>query len=89
MHEAIDGLGISLEQLMSGPPLSVNIKASELVLEPLFKAYFSKLGLYNRMAKRNFHELIQYMPIEEIDPEVTEKLDAIADVAESAMPAAL
>lgn len=82
-------LGISLEQLMSGPPLSVNIKASELVLEPLFKTYFSKLGLYNRMAKRNFHELVQYMPIEEIDPEVTEKLDAIADVAESATPASL
>ena len=41
------------------------------------------------MAKRNFHELVQYMPIEEIDPEVTEKLDAIADVAESATPADL
>ena len=89
MHEAISTLGISLEQLMSGPPLSVNIKASELVLEPLFKTYFSKLGLYNRMAKRNFHELVQYMPIEEIDPEVTEKLDAIADVAESTTPADL
>ena len=89
MRESIDDMGISLDRLMSGPPLSIDIKASEHVLKPLFKTYFSKLGLYNRMAKRNFHELVRYMPIEEIDPEVTEKLDAIADVAESATPASL
>lgn len=87
MQEAIRSLGLSLERLAGDPRLSRDVKGSETVLEPIFREYFSALGTYNRMAKRNFHELVQYMPIEEIDPEVTEKLDAIADVAESATPA--
>ena len=34
------------------------------------------------MAKKNFHELAEHVPAGEIDPEVREKLDAIAKVAE-------
>ena len=89
MQEAIQSLGLSLDRLAGDPRLSRDVKGSETVLDPIFREYFGALGVYNRMAKRNFHELIQYMPIEEIDPEVTEKLDAIADVAESATPAEL
>ena len=38
------------------------------------------------MNKKNFHELADLVPEDEIDPEVGEKLDAIAEVAESARP---
>ena len=33
------------------------------------------------MAKKNFHELVEHIPVPEIDPEITDKLDAIARVA--------
>ena len=54
--------------------------------DPLFIAYFKKLGLPNLMAKKNFYELAEYVPGNEIDPEIREKLDAIARVAERATP---
>ena len=38
------------------------------------------------MAKKNFHELAGHVPAEEIAPEVREKLDVIARVAEEAVP---
>ena len=38
------------------------------------------------MAKRNFYELAEYVPEDEIDPEIRDKLDAIASVAERATP---
>ena len=43
-----------------------------------------KLGLPNLMAKKNFYELAEHVPRSEIDPEIVEKLDAVARVAVSA-----
>ena len=40
------------------------------------------------MAKKNFYELAEHVPDSEIDPEISEKLDAIVRVAESATPVA-
>lgn len=40
------------------------------------------------MFKRSFHELAEHVPPAELDPEVREKLDAIAEAAAGAMPAA-
>ena len=34
------------------------------------------------MEKKNFYELVKYVPIEKIDAEITEKLNAIADIYE-------
>ena len=39
------------------------------------------------MTKRSFYVLAEHVPLHELDPEVGEKLDAIAAVAASAMPA--
>ncbi len=39
------------------------------------------------MAKKNCHELVEYVPDHEIDPEIREKLDVIVRVAQSATPA--
>ena len=48
---------------------------------PLFASYFEELGLYNTMPKSEFHRLVAYVPEAEIDDEVREKLDVIAEVA--------
>ena len=86
MREAIEEIETALITLEKGSPWSADIKASDDFLDPLFIAYFKKLGLPNLMAKKNFYELAEYVPNNEIDPEIREKLDAIAGVAESATP---
>ena len=87
MGEAIAEVGEALETLGKGSPWSGDVKASDEFLTPLFKAYFEKIGIPNLMDKKNFHALVDHVPEDEIDPEIGEKLDAIARVAESAAPA--
>ena len=87
MRVTIEEIESALKALDKGSPWSVDIKASDDFLDPLFAAYFRRLRLPNLMAKKNFHELADYVPVAEIDPEIREKLEAIARVAESAMPA--
>ena len=87
MRQAIDQVELALRTLGKGSPWDSDIKANDEFLDPVFKAYFEKLRLPNLMAKKNFYELVEYVPYDEIDPEITEKLDAIVQVAESAEPA--
>ena len=87
MQQAIDQVASALETLGKGSPWDVGIKASDEFLEPVFKAYFEKLGLPNLMAKKNCHELVEHVPDHEIDTEIREKLDVIVQVAQSATPA--
>ncbi len=86
MRRAIEEIESALKTLGKSSPWDVDIKASDDFLEPLFDAYFKKLGLPNLMAKKDFYELAEHIPGSEIDPEIGEKLDAIACVAESSMP---
>ena len=87
MGEAIAEVGRALEILGKGSPWGDEVKASDEFLTPLFKAYFARIGIPNLMDKKNFHELADHVPEDEIDPEIGEKLDMIARVAESAAPA--
>ena len=82
MRAAIADVEAALGTLGKGSPWSVDVKVSDDFLTPLFKTYFRRLDLPNLMAKRNFHELAEYVPDAEIDPEIGQKLDVIADVAE-------
>ncbi len=84
MREAIREVQSALETLNKGTPWSPDIKASDDFLGPLFHKYFQKLGLPNLMAKKNFYELATHVPAAEIDPEISEKLDVIAQVAQCA-----
>ncbi len=88
MRLAIDEIQSAMTKLGKGSPWDGDVKASDDFLDPLFAEYFRKLDLPNLMAKKNYHQLVQYVPDDEIDPEITEKLDAIAAVAEAANPAA-
>ena len=87
MGQAIEEVEAALKTLGKGSPWSADIKASDDFLIPLFKSYFEALGLPNLVAKKNFYELAEHVPDSEIDPEISEKLDAIVRVAESATPA--
>ena len=87
MRQAIDQIEKALNALGKDSPWSNDIKASDEFLEPLFRAYFEKLGLQDLIAKKNFYELVEHIPIAEIDAEIREKLDAIVGVAEGSTPA--
>ena len=55
-------------------------KASETILEPVLKYYFDKIGEKRELFGRNYFELISFLKPEEIDMEITEKLDLIYEV---------
>ncbi len=86
MRAAIREVSEALDRLGKGSPWDAGFKASDEFLKPLFRSYFLKLGIPNLMAKKHFHELADCVPASEIDPEIGEKLDAIAAVAERAAP---
>ena len=88
MNEAIDGIEGAMAALDKGSPWDFDVKVSDEFLIPVFKRYFSNLNLPNLMDKSNFHQLVAHVPAEEIAPEITEKLDAIASTAEEAKPRA-
>ena len=86
MHDAIDEVERAMATLGRGSPWDADAKVSDDFLTPLFGAYFKNLQLPNLMNKSNFHRLVEYVPVDEIDPEITEKLDAIVRTAEAARP---
>ncbi|MFQ5672191.1 MAG: AAA family ATPase [Nitrospinales bacterium] len=87
MRSAIKEVEQAMKTLGKGSPWDANTKVSDDFLEPLFETYFQKLDLPNLMRKKSFHELARFVPTEKIDTEITEKLDAIVRVCESARPA--
>ena len=84
MQEAIHKVADAAETMGQKSPWGTDIKASDEFLTPLFENYYKRLGLPNQMAKKSFYELAEYVPEDEIDPEISEKLDAIAEVAATA-----
>ena len=86
MEEAIDEIEKALATLGKGSPWSPDTKVSDDFLDPLFDSFFKKLGLENLMRKTNYHTLVQYVPPEQIDPEVSKVLDGILEIANRAKP---
>lgn len=84
MTQAVAELERALATLDKDSPWDADAKVSDDFLVPLFGAYYKKLDLPNLMAKRDFHVLAEHVPTAEIDPEVAEKLDAIAETAAQA-----
>ena len=81
MNESIDEVEEALSTLGQPSPWSTECKVSDNFIESVFKKYFNKLNMYNVMAKKNFHELVYYVPLHKIDNEVREKLNAIVFVS--------
>lgn len=59
-------------------------KASDEYLDRIFAQYSERAGVPLQLRKADYHLLVQYIPEDLIDPEVTEKLDAILEVARHA-----
>lgn len=86
MREAIAEVSSALQTLGKGDPWSADIKSSDEFLDPLFKKFFEKLALPLRLRKSEYHILASLVPMEKLDGEITEKLDAIVNVAKCAKP---
>ena len=86
MASSIEEISNALSILNEPSPWSPDIKASDGFLDRVFPKYFEKLKLPNVMRKTDYHVLASLIAKEDIDPEVTEKLDAILDIARQAKP---
>jgi len=89
MRAAMRAVEEALRTLGKPSPWEGDLKVSDEFLPAVFEKYHAALDLPDLMRKASYHLLAECLPLEQIDPEVFEKLDAIADCAEAASPAAL
>lgn len=82
MAQAIAAMEHALALQRKLSPWGGDMKVSDEFLDPLFANYHQSLGLpESLMRKKRFHLLADFVPLDQIDPEVIEKLDAIVEVA--------
>jgi len=86
MRQAIEEVSAALRTLGKPDPWSPEVKTTDDFLDPLFRSFFGKLNLSLTLRKSDYHLLASMVPVAEMDPEVTQKLDAIVDVARRAKP---
>ena len=86
MANSITEIAAALVTLSKPDPFSADIKASDEFLTPVFRSFFQKLNLPDFMQKSDFHTLVRFMPVSEVDTEVRETLDEILSVASRAHP---
>ena len=88
IKEEISKLEQAFKTLNKPGPFSDDIKASDDFLVPLFENFAVSLGKPKSifLQKKDFYKLVPYIPRDEIDAEVEEKLNAIVKVAEKAQP---
>jgi hypothetical protein len=67
-------------------PWGPDIKVTDKFLDPLFKLFFERLGTPQRIYKRDYHGLATTVPLEQINAEVIDVLDAILSTSRSASP---
>lgn len=67
-------------------PWSPDVKASDDVLDRVFKVFFKTLKLPLQLRKADYHILAGLLTKESLDAEITEKLDAIVALAGKAKP---
>ena len=86
MEDAISTVEGALQTLGHGSPWEGDLKVSEEFLAPVFDVFYEKTGMKGLAAKSDYHFLVDYMDAGEIDFEVTDVLDSIAQVASQAEP---
>ncbi len=87
MNAAIDSITSALRVLGRPDVFGPDIKVTDDFLDPLFTLFFRSLNLpEGTMRKTDYHRLAEFVPPALISPEVTEKLDKIVAVAETAHP---
>jgi ABC-type transport system involved in cytochrome c biogenesis ATPase subunit len=86
MREAITEVASALRTLGKPDPWSIDIKATDEFLDPVFRNFFSKLSLPLGLRKSDYHLLARLLPSDKMDPEIKDKLDLVAEVARKAKP---
>lgn len=84
MKESIKEVSAAISTFDKPDPWSDDVKASDDVLDPVFRTFSKKMGIPLVERKRDFHKLVGLMDAENVDEEVKIKLDAIEDVATAA-----
>jgi hypothetical protein len=87
LHSCIAELESALRVARRPDPWGPDVKITDDFLDPLFENYFQQLGTPQQIFKRDYHGLASAIPVEEINAEVGEMLDALLSVAQQAMPA--
>jgi len=85
MEKAIEDVGHLLE-IDEKSPWSSDVKASDEVLDRIFRLFFKELGLPLTFRKRDYHLLTGFLSKDDIETEVIEKLNAIVETANRAKP---
>ena len=67
-------------------PWSPDVKATDEVLDRIFRVFFKEVALPLTFHKRDYYLLTGFLPKQQIAPEVIEKLDAIVAIAVRAKP---
>ena len=86
MQECIAAIEQALRTLGAAPPWGPDVKASDEFLDPLFARFYASVDSPNPMLKTDYHRLAAFLDPGAADPEITEKLDAIAGAAARARP---
>ncbi len=86
MREAIAEVTQALRTLDKPDPWSDDIKASDEFLEPVFRTFFKKVSLPLQFRKSDYHILATFLPKDQVDSEVVEKLDLIHKIASRSKP---
>lgn len=84
MRESIEEVEAAFRTLKQQDPWSENCKASDDVLDPVFRHYFTRLGMPNLLRKTDYHVLARLVPASDVDPDVGAMLDRIAAVHQRA-----
>lgn len=87
MTEAIEEVETALATFGKPDIWSDDAKASDDVLEPIFRSFSKRMGIPLAERKRDFHKLVGLMDKNAMDREVIEKLDLILFVANASSPA--
>ena len=84
MQESIREIEAALQTLGEPSPWGGDIKATDAFLDRLFMRFYEKCGAGELLRKTHYHRLARFMPPDRIDPEITEKLDAMYAAANQA-----
>ena len=81
MKESISKIENARQVLDQPSPWDDQTRVSVDFLPPLFRSFYQKTGMSGRVAKSDFHFLVEHMEPQEIDHEVVAVLDSIVNVS--------
>jgi len=86
MEQSIAQVEQAMRVLGKGSPWSNDTKVTDDFLNPLFREFFESLAIPNLFQKSDYHVLASLVPRDSIDLEVSNVLDELTNVSNSAKP---